>query len=86
MQIFSRIARKSAETVHLRKLCSPGNLVKNLVFYTVMVCEKSCLQSVENNPQEIAFSCFTILSKFNFACRTLLNEESDFLSLLYKQL
>ena len=51
--------------------------MKNLVFYTVMVCEKSCLQSVENNPQEIAFSCFTILSKFNFACRTLLNEESD---------
>ena len=36
MQIFGRIAGKSAETMRLGKICSRGNCVEELVFYAVI--------------------------------------------------
>ena len=41
MQAFPRdylISQKSAETIRLRKMSSPGNQVEKLVFYAVQYC------------------------------------------------
>ena len=37
LKIFGRISRKSAETVSVWEISSPGNKVENLVFYAVKV-------------------------------------------------